>query len=120
MHYPLVAQVGKEGFAAYEAVHSNLITPVVGRSPNGKVIACTLQNNDAREEFMTAPAFDVATGDERAFSGDRWWRVTALTWLSDGSGLAVVAMEQMSGFSQLWELAWPGGERRRLTHSPVN
>jgi hypothetical protein len=30
MHYPLVAQVGKEGFAAYEAAHSNLITPIVG------------------------------------------------------------------------------------------
>ena len=30
VHYPLFAQVGKEGFAAYEAAHSNLITPVVG------------------------------------------------------------------------------------------
>ncbi|NOT59309.1 MAG: hypothetical protein HOP19_03690 [Acidobacteria bacterium] len=30
VHYPLFAQVGKDGFAAYEAAHSNLITPVVG------------------------------------------------------------------------------------------
>jgi hypothetical protein len=30
VHYPLFAQVGKEGFAAYEAAHSNLITPIVG------------------------------------------------------------------------------------------
>ncbi|MBL8189475.1 MAG: hypothetical protein JNK38_15805 [Acidobacteria bacterium] len=30
VHYPLFARVGKEGFAAYEAAHSNLITPIVG------------------------------------------------------------------------------------------
>ena len=30
VHYPLFSQVGKEGFAAYEAAHSSLITPVVG------------------------------------------------------------------------------------------
>ncbi len=30
VHYPLFARVGKEGFAAYEIAHSNLITPVVG------------------------------------------------------------------------------------------
>jgi hypothetical protein len=30
VHYPLFAQVGREGFAAYEAAHSDLITPVVG------------------------------------------------------------------------------------------
>jgi len=29
VHYPLFAQVGKEGFAAYEAAHSELITLVV-------------------------------------------------------------------------------------------
>lgn len=29
VHYPLFARVGKEGFAAYEAAHSHLITPVV-------------------------------------------------------------------------------------------
>jgi hypothetical protein len=32
VHYPLFAQVGKEGFAAYEIAHSSLITPVVGPS----------------------------------------------------------------------------------------
>ena len=30
VHYPLFAQVGKAGFAAYETAHSNLITPIVG------------------------------------------------------------------------------------------
>jgi hypothetical protein len=30
VHYPLFAQVGKEGFAAYETAHSSLITPIVG------------------------------------------------------------------------------------------
>jgi len=30
VHYPLFAQVGTEGFAAYEAAHSRLITPIVG------------------------------------------------------------------------------------------
>jgi len=30
VHYPLFAQVGQEGFAAYEAAHSRLITPIVG------------------------------------------------------------------------------------------
>lgn len=30
VHYPLLAQVGTEGFAAYEAAHSRLITPIVG------------------------------------------------------------------------------------------
>ena len=30
VHYPLFAEVGKDGFAAYEAAHSSLITAVVG------------------------------------------------------------------------------------------
>lgn len=30
VHYPLFAHVGTDGFAAYEAAHSRLMTPIVG------------------------------------------------------------------------------------------
>jgi uncharacterized membrane protein len=30
VHYPLFGRVGREGFAAYEAAHARLITPIVG------------------------------------------------------------------------------------------
>jgi uncharacterized membrane protein len=30
VHYPLFGRVGRDGFAAYEAAHARLITPIVG------------------------------------------------------------------------------------------
>ncbi|MDX2030376.1 MAG: winged helix-turn-helix domain-containing protein [Blastocatellia bacterium] len=88
-------------------------------SPDGKTLAVAVLDRGESEEFMYVIAIEIASGRERVLTRDRWWRVTDLTWLGEES-LAAVAMEQMTGFSQIWEIDWPSGERSRLTNDTLN
>ena len=85
-------------------------------SPDGKVIACsagTLANGGNNFNVIEVR---IADGAERPISS-RWWRwVTAVAWLSDGSGLLMVAKEGTGIPRQIWYLPYPGGEVRRITN----
>src|SRR5205085_5925904 len=39
-----------------------------------------------------------------------------VSWLSDGSGIIVNAAEQGANQDQIWEISYPGGEARPVTH----
>ncbi len=54
VHYPLCAQVGTEGFAAYEAAHSRLITLVVGLPMLVELVTAGLLL------FFRSPAIELA------------------------------------------------------------
>ena len=59
---------------------------------------------------------DLATGKVSRMAGGRWRSIRGLTWLPDGSGLLLAALNKSGSPDQLWLVTYPGGERRRLSN----
>jgi serine/threonine protein kinase/Tol biopolymer transport system component len=83
-------------------------------SPDGKSIAVSAGNNAAGKE-MTVVAVNVEDGTERPLTSEKWLGVSHLSWLGDGSGLVMNAVDE-ARLSQLWHLPYPEGESRRMTN----
>ncbi|MGZ8844870.1 MAG: TolB family protein [Pyrinomonadaceae bacterium] len=59
----------------------------------------------------------VKDGSEKIVTSQEWTRIEAFEWLPDGSGLVVVAADRETApLNQVWHLAYPGGEVRRITN----
>jgi Tol biopolymer transport system component/tRNA A-37 threonylcarbamoyl transferase component Bud32 len=88
-------------------------------SPDGETIACILRNSalpalsfGSAMRIVTVPA----SGGEPAQLGSQpWGAVLMLAWLPRGEGLVANAVDTESGKPQLWHVAYPGGEARRVT-----
>jgi len=82
-------------------------------SPDGKIIA--LGSGD------TLVAVRVEDGTERTLISKRWWRVDRATWLADGSGLLLAAVERpRPPRGQIWLLSYPSGRVQRITNDTNN
>ncbi len=58
----------------------------------------------------------VDSGVEETLSSEKWYSMRQLTWLSDGSGLVMLASDQRGDPPQLWHLSYPEGSARRITN----
>jgi eukaryotic-like serine/threonine-protein kinase len=59
---------------------------------------------------------DVASGTETPVSQQEWGAIRGLVWLSDMSGLILVASSEALGPNQIWHLPYPTGEAQKLTN----
>jgi serine/threonine protein kinase len=87
-------------------------------SPDGNTIACAailLQSGEA-----ALIAVNVKDGTERPIGSQRWGRVVGAGWLANGRVLAIGAAEKGSNSLQLWRVAYPDGEARRITNDLSN
>jgi Tol biopolymer transport system component len=84
-------------------------------SPDGRVIACSA-GMGAGGSYMNVVAVEVANGTERPVTGETWLEVGRVSWVKDGSALIVTASDQASKVSQVWRIAYPTGEARRITN----
>ncbi|CAN5870090.1 hypothetical protein BH18ACI4_BH18ACI4_12730 [soil metagenome] len=86
-------------------------------SPDGKIIACAawFHPNGFSNSVVEV---SVADGREKPITSYEGWTgpVDRMTWLRDGSGLIVVAAADVTSGSQIWHLAYPSGEARRITN----
>lgn len=83
-------------------------------SPDGArlVVAAGLQQQFTPKLLMV----DVATGQEAELKTPNWRAITRVLWTPNGSHLIVAARAANEAYSQLWMLAYPDGEIRRLTN----
>ena len=85
-------------------------------SPDGTVIAAGA-GTSAGGLRETAVAVAVADGSEKPLTAHEWLQTKRLSWLSDGHGLVLQAVDaESAGRDQLWLVAYPGGEVRRITN----
>lgn len=85
-------------------------------SPDGKSIACATVNYDQGRRMNVVEVL-ASDGTERPVTDWRWANISALTWLSDGSGLLLAAAEPDSqAGAQIWHISYPRGEARRITN----
>ena len=84
-------------------------------SPDGSVIACPVDSAGAR---MKVALVSPADGSVKVIDSQSWYLVGQLAWLSDGSGLALNAVEsaRASATFQLWLLSYPSGVAHRITN----
>jgi eukaryotic-like serine/threonine-protein kinase len=83
-------------------------------SPDGKIIACGLGENDLND--MTLITVDADSGKQTQLSSHRWLRIGRLVWTPDAGGLVMMAAPGSQFIFQLWYLPYPDGEARRITN----
>ena len=94
--------------ASSPRARSRISTDGASWSPDGKVIAVG--------SWDSVVAVNVRDGKETMFSSKQWLGgVGEVAWLPGGSGLALSAYDQEAHF-QIWYLAYPSGENRRVTN----
>jgi Tol biopolymer transport system component len=83
-------------------------------SPDGKMIAYIVHTSDTNDE--TVFGAQVADGSTKPLTLQRWFRISALAWLADGSGLLMLATPQQQFIRQIWQLSYPEGEAHQLSN----
>ncbi|HWP54918.1 MAG TPA: hypothetical protein VN476_12350, partial [Pyrinomonadaceae bacterium] len=84
-------------------------------SPDGKLIACPA-GAYAGGFHLTVVTVDAQTGEQKEITSKKFSDIGRVSWLSDGSGVLVNAMEIGATQSQIWLVPYPMGEARRITH----
>jgi Tol biopolymer transport system component len=88
-------------------------------SPDGKSIATLASNGGAGGTAVewSLAGVSVATGVEQTISSTKWSSPGRAAWLADGNGIVLDASDQSSSLlPQLWYVAYPSGEARRITN----
>ena len=85
-------------------------------SADGRHIVAAARTS-GKQNLLELVAVDPDGGKPVPFGGSRWFSLSALAWLRDGSGVVVTAAEEKGGlFQQVWLVSYPGGETRRITN----
>jgi Tol biopolymer transport system component len=83
-------------------------------SPDGKTIVASARSLEGGPHNLLFEV-DVSSGRAKPIGG-RWANVSDSAWLPDGRSFVVVASDfATSQTTQLWQISYPGGERRRVT-----
>ncbi|MBD0372636.1 MAG: PD40 domain-containing protein [Pyrinomonadaceae bacterium] len=88
-------------------------------SPDGKEIAAIISQAPNIGDIPLV-LISVADGAVRSFGQSHWARVNYMAWLPDKSGLLLTARDNSSTVSQIWFVAYPSGEVRRVTNDLNN
>ncbi|HEX5735525.1 MAG TPA: protein kinase [Blastocatellia bacterium] len=84
-------------------------------SPDGKVIACSVGEAPYGVN-MSVVEVSVEDGTVRPIASRQWSPIHKVSWLRDGSGLVLLAVDNSSwDFPQVWFLSYPGGVAHRIT-----
>jgi len=101
---------------ASRAGHEYFAAGSVAWSPDGKLIACS-SGDDRLEHPYIVSTVDVAAGTLREIGTQRFDSLNNFVWLTDQSGLVVVASEKASNVPrQIWKVSYPAGEVHPVTH----
>ena len=84
-------------------------------SPDGKLIACPA-GAYAGGFHMTVVTVDAQTGEQKEITSKKFIDIGRVSWLSDGSGVLVNAMEIGATQNQIWLIPYPMSEAQRITH----
>ncbi len=86
-------------------------------SPDGESIVAPVSRSGEVGSYSLSE-FRVADGRETRIGDRRWGWILALTWLPDRSGLVLIGGEIGESAQQVWFVALPDGQARRITNDP--
>ena len=114
-----VGECGRHGRAKARHPQGQRLFPLIrlAWSPKADVIAAASRKPEAEGGYRTIITVGVKDGVEKVVTSQEWTSIGALEWLSDGSGLIVIAADQETAPAhQVWHVAYPSGEVRRITN----
>jgi len=84
-------------------------------SPDGEMIACAARSYSGgfHSEIV---AVRVGGGEEKLLTSQKWFFIDRMAWVGAGDGLIITAAESSSSPDQIWHVAYPSGEARRVTN----
>ncbi len=87
-------------------------------SPDGRFLAAAVHSRASQRRRMELVVIDPATGEQQLVASPDWYWVGNSAWLSDGSGIAVVAYGSSSPnlTDEIWFVSFPSGGARLLTN----
>ena len=89
----------------------------VAWSPDGKrIVALNKSGNDPTGLPVSLIEVDPVSGVQKTIAGRRWREVVDFSWLPDGSGILMAAMERTGANIQLWVTEYPSGKVRRISN----
>ncbi len=88
-------------------------------SPDGRVIACATGNPNGVAS-MSVVAVSTLDWTMKKVSNQQWQWVGQMAWLADSNNLVMVAADRSASPRQIWNLAYPSGEARRVTNDSNN
>jgi TolB protein len=85
-------------------------------SPDSTMIAVAA-GDDSMNPVMSVMLVPVTGGEGGELGKSRWTGIDDLVWHPSGDSLIIVASENSLNQTQLWEIAYPSGDIRRLTNN---
>ena len=90
-------------------------------SPDGKLIASGVNSSSdagTGRPYSTVIAVEVESGAEKPINSQKWCVgcVHQVAWLADGSGLLLLVLEPGPRSVQIWQISYPGDEKRKVTN----
>lgn len=87
-------------------------------SPDGRLIACAAGNSANGDLSLQILAVNPDDGSARPMDDQNWTFIGQVAWLGDSSGVLFTAWQRSSAVygDQLWLLAYPNGQARRITN----
>ena len=90
-------------------------------SPNAAklLVGVGVERRQAETQFSLAE-ISVSDGALKLFGAKKWAELDSGCWFKDGSGILLAARETADANSQIWRVAYPGGETGRVTNDFSN
>jgi Tol biopolymer transport system component len=114
-NYVMIANADGSGVRQLAAAEgqTQIVLTAPSWSPDGKTIIAAARSLEGGPHNLFLEV-DFATARVKPVGG-RWANVTDAAWMPDGRSFLAVAADISSTSSQLWQISYPGGERRRVT-----
>jgi serine/threonine protein kinase/Tol biopolymer transport system component len=87
----------------------------VAWSPDNKRIAAAVVRASSGAVYRGVASFDVSDGRETPMGPADWGYTAGMAWLRNGKGLILAGALLISN-SQIWEIAYPSGQTRKITN----
>lgn len=87
----------------------------VAWSPDSRRVAAAVIRSSSGAVYRAVASFDANDGQETPMGRATWGYTGGMAWLRNGAGLILAGSELVSN-SQIWEIAYPGGQASRITN----
>ena len=86
-------------------------------SPDSQGITVAADEHDAEGRYWRLMEIALSDGAEKPLSAKyRTPLPRNIAWLPDRTGVILLAVDEASGVNQVWQLTYPDGQLRRITH----